>query len=187
MDPASHILSTSLIVTGWIPQGQERKKLLPPALVASLAPDLDSLSLLFGIASYSRYHETVTHNFWAVPLLIFLNASLFYFFGSYKNYQRLLTFSALGVVFHLLEDLTIDWGMAFFWPFSYQTYTLRVIFLTDPFFLMACMVGPYLNLRASYPQAYKKKLSLSILLFFAIYFLGKYFWGIHSGIILREW
>jgi membrane-bound metal-dependent hydrolase YbcI (DUF457 family) len=176
-----------LVVTGWLPEGQERRKLVPPALVASLAPDLDSLSLFFGIDSYSRYHETITHNFWAAPLLIFLVASLFYFWGSYKNFQRLLACTSLGVILHFLEDLTIDWGMAFFWPFTSQTYTLRVIFLTDPFFLITCMAGTYFNLRTSYPQALKKKISSAIILFFAAYFLGKYFMGTDSRVFLREW
>jgi membrane-bound metal-dependent hydrolase YbcI (DUF457 family) len=186
LDPASHIFSTSLLVTGMVSEGPERKKLLLPALVASLAPDLDSLSLFFGIDSYSRYHETITHNFWAAPSLIFLNALLFYLFGSYKNYSSLLAFSSLGVSFHLLEDLTIDWGMAFFWPLSSQTYTLRVIFLTDPFFLITCVAGTYFNLRSSCSPVFKKRLSLAILLFFAAYFLGKYFLGAHSTIFLGE-
>lgn len=186
MDPLSHIFSASLIVTGLIPEGDLRKKLLVPTLVASLAPDLDSASLFFGIPSYARYHEALTHNFWALPSLIFLNSLLFYLFGSYKNFQRLLAFSALGVTLHVLEDLTIDWGMAFFWPFSHQTYTLRVIFLTDPFFLIACVGGTYFNLRSPRPQAFKKRLSLAIIFFFLAYFLGRYFWGVPSLINLRE-
>jgi len=180
LDPVSHIFSASLLVTGVLPEGQERRKLLPPTLVASLAPDADSLSLFFGVHSYAQYHETITHNFWAAPSLIFLIASLFYFFGSHKNYRSLLAFSAVGVIFHLLEDLTIDWGMAFFWPLSSDTYTLRVIFLTDPFFLMACVAGTYFNLRSARPQSLKKKLSLAILLFSVAYFLGKYFLGDYS-------
>jgi len=176
LDPVSHIFSTSLIVTGLVPEGDERKKLLAPALVASLAPDADSISLLFGIDAYVRYHEAITHNFWAVPSLIVLNASLFYFLGSYKNFQRLLLFSALGVTLHILEDLTIDWGMAFFWPLSTRTYTLRVIFLTDPFFLIACLAGTFFNLRSSRPQVFKKRLSLIIILLSVAYFLGKFFY-----------
>jgi len=180
LDPVSHIFSASLVVTGVFPEGTERRKLLPPTLVASLAPDVDSLSLFFGVNSYTQYHETVTHNFWAAPSLIFLIASLFYFFGSYKNYRNLLAFSALGVSFHLLEDLTIDWGMAFFWPLSFHTYTLRVIFLTDPLFLIACVAGTFFNLRSTRPQAFKKKLSLTILLCSVVYFLGKYVLGDYS-------
>jgi len=176
----------ALIVTGVTPEGEERRRILPPALVASLAPDLDSLSIFFGIAAYSHYHETLTHNFWAAPSLILLNSSLFYFWGPYKKYKSLLAFSALGVSLHLLEDLTIDWGMAFFWPLSPQTYTLRVIFLTDPIFLIACMAGTYFNLRHPCSQAFKKKLSIAILLCSAAYFLGRYFLGIHSTIFLGK-
>jgi membrane-bound metal-dependent hydrolase YbcI (DUF457 family) len=186
LDPVSHIFSASLVVTGLFPEGPKRKKLLAPTLVASLAPDVDSLSLFFGINSYTQYHETIAHNFWAAPSLIFLIASLFYFFGSYKKFQNLLAFSALGVSFHLLEDLTIDWGMAFFWPLSSETYTLRVIFLTDPFFLMACVAGTFFNLRSPRPQPFKKKLSWAILLCSVAYFLARYFLGVHSSFFLGK-
>jgi len=47
--------------------------------------------------------------------------------------------------------------MAFFWPFSNETYTLRVIFLTDPFFLGACIGGTYFNLRSSVSTGFQEK------------------------------
>ncbi len=173
-------------MTGWFAEEEERKGLLFPAIIASLAPDLDTLSIFSGIGCYARYHQAITHNFWAAPALVFVVAYLFYFWRPYKNLWGLLAVGTLGITLHILEDLTIDWGMAFFWPLSNATYTLRVIFLTDPFFLAACIGGTFFNLRSSYPPAFKKRLSLAILIFFAAYFLGQYFWGTTSSLFIRK-
>jgi len=186
LDPASHIFSTSLGLTGWFSEEEERKGLFFPAIIGSLAPDLDILSIFGGIGCYAHYHQAITHTFWAAPALVFIVAYLFYLWRPYKNLWGLLAVGTLGITLHILEDLTIDWGMAFFWPFSNETYTLRVIFLTDPFFLGACIGGTYFNLRSSVSPAFKKRLSLAILILFTVYFLGRYFLGAASSIFLRS-
>ena len=43
-------------------------------LVASLAPDLDGLSLLFGLAAYGNYHHRLTHNLLSGVLVTLLSA-----------------------------------------------------------------------------------------------------------------
>ncbi len=177
MDPASHIFGTALIVTGWFPGERERKGLILPAIAASLAPDLDALTLLKGVGCYADYHQAITHNFWAAPALVLLIVFLFHHWRPAHNFRHLLAVVSLGITLHILADWTTAWGMAFFWPLSSQTHCLRIIFLTDPLFLGALMTGTYLNLRAPFSPGFKKKLSLGILIFFAAYFLGGYFTG----------
>ena len=81
-------------------------------VVASLAPDLDGLSLLFGLDAYARYHHLVLHNLLFGILVTLVSAS----------WVGLRPFS-LGLVFlaflsHLVGDYFGSgpgWGL---WPYQ---------------------------------------------------------------------
>ena len=88
-------------------------------VVASLAPDLDGLSLLFGLDVYARYHHLVLHNLLFAVVVTLVSA---YWVG--------LRPLSLGLVFlaflsHLVGDYFGSgpgWGLWPFLPFSDRFY-----------------------------------------------------------------
>ncbi|MDH7499250.1 MAG: metal-dependent hydrolase [candidate division NC10 bacterium] len=174
MDPLSHITSTALAASVFVREEREKRPLIGAAVVSGLAPDLDVLSLFWGPAYYVRYHQTVTHNLFVVPVLIFLVAYLFHRFSRYHNFPVLLGFAALGAFWHLLLDLTITWGLAPFWPLSSRTYCLKLILLTDPLFLLLCAGACYAIFRLPYWHL-RRKLAAIILPTLLVYFLARFF------------
>ena len=173
MDPFSHITATALATSAFVREERWKWPMMGAAVVAGLAPDLDALSLLWGFSSYVRFHQSLTHNLFVVPILILLIACLFYRFSAYKNFPALLGLAALGGFGHLLLDLTITWGLAPFWPLSSRTYCLSLVPLTDPLFLLLCSGTSYAIFRLNLWHL-RRKLAATIFPFLAIYFLARF-------------
>lgn len=173
MDPLSHITSTALAASVFVRQERDKWPMIGTAVVAGVAPDLDGLSLLWGFSAYVRYHQSLTHNLFVVPVLILLVAYLFYRFSPYHNFPALLGLSALGGFGHLLLDLTITWGLAPFWPLSPKTYCLNLVLLTDPVFLLVCGTACYAIFRLNLWHL-RRKLAATIFPFLAVYFLARF-------------
>jgi hypothetical protein len=84
-------------------------------MAASIAPDLDGISMISGINSYLKYHHVLTHN---LAFGVFASAMACALVKpSFRYFLILLTLFHV----HLLMDLYgsgIGWGIAYFWPFS---------------------------------------------------------------------
>jgi len=80
-----------------------------------VAPDLDALSLLGGVAAYSEYHHVLTHNLVAGVLLSALWTALAH------ERRKVLALSLVAFHVHLVCDLLgsgIDWPIVYFYPFT---------------------------------------------------------------------
>lgn len=88
-------------------------------LIASVAPDVDGLSLLFGLDAYGRYHHALAHNLAFGLCITLLSAS---WVG--------VRVAPLGLIFaaflsHLVGDYFGSgpgWGLWPFWPLSDRFY-----------------------------------------------------------------
>ncbi len=84
-------------------------------MIASAAPDLDGVSLLFGQNAYWNYHHVLGHNL-LVSALVTLALATF-------SRHRVIAAATYLAMFHL--HLLMDyfgsgpgWGISYFWPFS---------------------------------------------------------------------
>jgi membrane-bound metal-dependent hydrolase YbcI (DUF457 family) len=107
MSPITHGL------IGWIighplPERQQRIGIM----LASLAPDLDGLSLVFGVKTYQEWHHTFGHN------LFFCFLTVGVLFLSTRSLKTAV-FGFVAFHSHLLGDLLgsgAGWEIAYFWP-----------------------------------------------------------------------
>ena len=88
-------------------------------VLASVAPDVDGLSLLFGPAAYGRYHHRLTHNLLYGAVVILLSAR-------WVGVRALsLTLVSLGFLSHLVGDFFgsgPSWPLWPFLPFSDRSF-----------------------------------------------------------------
>ena len=99
---------------GWLsaqPLESRRDRILVTS--AALLPDLDGLSLVFGVEAYHKYHHTFGHNLLFGVLL----SSLALLICHNKRLAALLTLFSFHT--HLLGDLLgsgTGWGIPYLWP-----------------------------------------------------------------------
>ena len=126
MDPLTHYMFAYSLGRKWNLQKPQLKALT----FAMLMPDLDVLSILFGLEFFVEFHGTITHSI-AVAILLSFVLSLIFFLYYRKN---VILFAMVGVCMHLLFDfiptLWPRWGhvgMMLFFPFSTNEIALRGI------------------------------------------------------------
>lgn len=87
---------------------------------AGVLPDLDGVSLLFGLGAYSTYHHVISHGIVAAVLI----TAIWTAFARDKMKTALLSLVAFHV--HLLCDLVGSgaqgepWPITYLWPFSHR-------------------------------------------------------------------
>jgi hypothetical protein len=110
VSPFNHVVLSWLAAQG-LPERRDRGLVV----LAGVAPDLDGLSLLGGLASYGRWHHVVAHNVLAAALVA-VACSL----GAHRRRSTFVL--ALGAFhLHLLCDLAgsgPDWPIMYLWPWS---------------------------------------------------------------------
>lgn len=101
-------------------------------LLAANAPDADVVSALAGPALYLDYHRHLTHAFIAVPLMALLPVALVRLFSRRPiDWKRAWVVSMLGVLSHLLLDLTNLYGIRLALPFSHHWSRLDTTSVVD--------------------------------------------------------
>lgn len=114
MDPVSHYMISWLIGRT---SGLERNN-YRVFLLASLAPDVDVIAVLFGVSSILKYHGTFTHSVFTSAILGVLVAILL------GNLRQSLPYAIAGVYLHLFIDVISNTAIVFkggvqcLWPFS---------------------------------------------------------------------
>lgn len=113
MDPITHyIISWSI--------GRKlalEKNVYQIFLLSSVIPDIDAISIVFGVNYLLEFHGTITHSL-AGGILLGLVVSLIF------NRLRVFYWAVAGVLLHLSIDILINTGMVFeggyplLWPFS---------------------------------------------------------------------
>jgi len=106
-------------------------------LIGSILPDLlgRSLGVFISDSSMIGWYQTVIHT----PLALLLFIYSFSFFFPEKERKKVFLFLSLGVVSHLFLDLfqkTIGLGYLWFFPFSFKSFQIPLIWPDDTIFLI---------------------------------------------------
>ena len=104
---------------------------LPAAglMLGSALPDLDALSRVFGKRVFLTWHQTFTHS---VPLIAM--ASVVGWYAAHPlgpEFQQAVLALGIGMVTHVLLDLTNTYGVKFLFPFSKRRLCLEWVFFID--------------------------------------------------------
>ncbi len=147
MDPITHALIGALLAV--LSGVHQRYGLAGTAalVLASLAPDLDALSVILGQKYYLLYHRVLFHSLGGAFLLgLGLSAAL-YLFTPLKDFRLVLVLSLAGVLLHLAIDLLSSWKIPLLSPFSLHRSSLDLVwFINLPILLVT--IGALLWARA---------------------------------------
>jgi membrane-bound metal-dependent hydrolase YbcI (DUF457 family) len=114
------------------------KRLRGTILAASVLPDLDALTRLWGPAAYIKYHHVLTHNILFAILMAF---AAFLFCKTERIKAAIFTLVAFAI--HYFGDFFFTWfELQPFWPFSDQTFlSPYAIRLSHPFNTILIYLG----------------------------------------------
>ena len=101
---------------GWIlaEAGHGDRRFRQAVFLASLIPDIDGLSLLFGYQAYGNYHDRITHS---IPfgVIVMMFAAIY----CRKYRLKAMAFAALAYMSHLIGDFFLSgWPIALWYPFG---------------------------------------------------------------------
>lgn len=116
MDSITHICSGILLGRGLRPLAAVRRTMLLVAGLAALAPDVDSVSYLWGSDTFFRLHHTYTHTL--VGLVVVALAAIESRWLKNLSFARLLGINQGGGGLHLCGDMIALWPLRILWPFS---------------------------------------------------------------------
>ncbi len=96
---------------------------------ASVLPDLDVLLMAFGKRIYLKGHQRITHSLLTFPLMV-LAVTVPLAAASFPV-KEVVVASAVGLLLHLMLDLTNTYGISLLWPFSSKRFSLDAVFFID--------------------------------------------------------
>ena len=111
-------------------------------VAGSVAPDLDAFSRVFGKRAFLRFHQTWSHSLFAVIGSVLILWPIFYSFEllAEQAFDLSLAFG-IGMLFHVLLDISNTYGIAFFLPFSRRRICLEWVFFIDLFVVVVCVLS----------------------------------------------
>lgn len=122
-------------------------------VLATEAPDIDSITYFAGPVAGLQHHRGITHSFLGAPFVAALVVALVY--GIYRwrearrknlpnapprlppNWKLLYAYALLGTMVHLFQDFTNNYGLRPFAPFNPKWYSWDIVFIIDPIMLLA--------------------------------------------------
>ncbi len=125
MDPITHTCSGILLGQGLRPLTAVRKTTLVVAGLAAFAPDIDSVSYLWGSDVFYRMHHTYTHTLLGIILVALLLAAIESRWIKTLPFSRLLGLNVVGGGIHLCGDMIALWPLHILWPFSDHDFVLK--------------------------------------------------------------
>jgi inner membrane protein len=108
--------------------------------LASVLPDFDNISRLWGMEAYIIHHRGMTHS---IPFTLIIACMFGFLFGKYLKWASSLRifFSVLtGMAFHLYMDLITSYGTQLFWPFTNERLRLDWVFIVDPIYTVGIIL-----------------------------------------------
>lgn len=88
-------------------------------VLAANAPDFDAISWFGGPAIYIRWHRNITHSLIAIPIMALLAVVIVRLFGRKPiRWTPAILIAIVGVVSHLILDLTNVYGVRLLLPFT---------------------------------------------------------------------
>ena len=93
--------------------------------LAAFAPDLDSVSYLWGPDTFYRVHHAYTHTMVGIAAVALLLAGLECYWVKVISFPELVALNLLGCTVHVLGDVIAVWPLPLLWPWSTQDFALR--------------------------------------------------------------
>ncbi len=130
MDIIGHAFAGVVLGQAAAPKSSDRQLhafAILTATGASLLPDLDAVSYIWGPDAFAAIHQKYTHSVFALGILVLAGA-----YVAWRIYPRagfrytlVLLTCALGV--HVAGDLIAHWPVEFFYPLSRKGWTFGLI------------------------------------------------------------
>jgi inner membrane protein len=149
MDYVSHIITGAtgyrFIKTGSISilsRFQDRTLLTCAGLffLASILPDVDNISRLWGMDAYIIHHRGITHSLLFAVISSSLLAIVFEKSSSTASTIAVFTVTLSGMLFHLYMDLITSYGTQILLPFTNHRFRLDWVFIVDPIYTIILTV-----------------------------------------------
>lgn len=116
----------------------------PILLVAANAPDLDIVSGLHGFSSYLHWHRHWTHSLPFSIVVAVASVALVRAFTRRKgNWVGAIAIAWLGVLSHILLDLTNNYGVRVLEPFSGRWFAWDLTYVVDPYLWGALLLAVF--------------------------------------------
>jgi membrane-bound metal-dependent hydrolase YbcI (DUF457 family) len=125
MDPITHICSGILLGQGLRPRTAVLKTTLLVGGLAAFAPDMDSVSYLWGSEVFYRVHHTYTHTVVGVIVVALILAAIESHWLKTVSFSRLLLLNLVGGAIHVCGDMIALWPLRLLWPFSDYDFVLK--------------------------------------------------------------
>jgi inner membrane protein len=136
-------------------------------VLATEAPDIDSITYFAGPVTGLQHHRGITHSFLGAPFVAGLVVAGVY--GIWRlmearrknspnqqpsgeqsvgeqtrlppNWKLLYAYALLGTLVHLFQDFTNNYGLRPFAPFNPKWYSWDIVFIVDPIMLVALFLA----------------------------------------------
>ncbi|MCX7822879.1 MAG: metal-dependent hydrolase [Syntrophobacterales bacterium] len=105
--------------------------------LASILPDCDNISRLWGMEAYIVHHRGITHS---IPFSLVASAILATLFLrkllSLSSFAVAFSAATLGMIFHIYMDLITSYGTQVLLPFTDRRFSLDWVFIVDPIYTL---------------------------------------------------
>jgi inner membrane protein len=130
VDNLTHTLVGLMMSRSGIDRKVERAA--PLMMLAANAPDIDTVSLFGGAATYLEWHRAYVHSLAVAPILALLPPLILWVSVRQRITAWAYAFSLAGVLSHLLLDWTNVYGIRMLLPFSARWLRLDTTDVVDP-------------------------------------------------------
>ena len=131
-------------------------------VLAFEAPDIDSVTYIWGTITGLEHHRGITHSLIGAPFLAAAVVALVYGIHRWRsarqrsvtesgsgstlprltpNWKMLYGYALLGALVHLFQDFTNNYGIRPFAPFSEKWYSWDIVFIVDPIMLLVMFLA----------------------------------------------
>lgn len=153
MEPLTHAAAGVAALLA-LPRPAPGRGRVAAAVLISLVPDLDALSLLAGPQAFLVRHGGLLHGLALVPLLALCCLPLFRLFRPLRqavtppgSWARVWLFCCGLLCLHLWLDAVSPWGIKLLAPFSGERWRGNAVSCLDPLMLLAPLAGIVLSVR----------------------------------------
>ena len=179
MDNVTHTLTGLILARTGLERWCPRSIWILP--LAANTPDIDIISAFGGSLEYLSWHRHITHSLAALPVIALLPVAVVRLFGPIPWWRAWLV-AGIGILSHLLLDLTNMYGVRLLLPFTAKWFRLDTTAVVDVWIWAAlafAIFWPALSgLVSSEIGAVKTRgrgLAIAAVLFLMAYNGGRYF------------
>ncbi len=109
------------------------------AVMGSIAPDFDIITRIKGDYIYLKHHRVESHSLLGIGMIsVVLTILLSLAYKDY-SYQKIFLWTLIGGLSHTLFDYLNSYGVALLYPLNGKKYSLNLLMIYDPVFLILCL------------------------------------------------